>query len=173
VTLLALASACHTRSAADPSQEEKAAQQAEGGDDSSDEDGKDGDGKDDDGKDDGKAGASKDDDTAAHQASPASAGEKESSGKSAAGTAKSDGKDGKDGEIDPDDIEVSTSAQGLLKPGAEDRIREKLGVDKGKGMRSALQKFQREHQLPATGMIDHETVIKLGFEPSDIWERAN
>jgi putative peptidoglycan binding protein len=186
VTLLALGAGCHTRTAADPSQEERAAREVEQGDDetqggdgkgaddeskgSKDSDGKGSDGKGSDGKhSDGKG--------AAHPAAAggsAAGGSKERAAGSATSKPKGDGEGGQghDG-VDPEDIEVSTSPQGLLKPGAEDQVRQKLGVDKGAGMGSALRKFQREHDLPATGMVDHETVIKLGLEPSDIFEKAD
>jgi hypothetical protein len=169
--VLLFASACHTRTAADPSQEEQAAQEVEDGD-QKDDDQKDGDQKDDDQKDADHAKGSKAE--ASSQARSTGDGAKKGSSEaSSSESPKKEKKDGKGDEIDPEDIEVSTSAQGLLKPGAEDRVREKLGVDEGKGMGAALRKFQREHDLPATGMLDHETVIKLGLEPSDIWQQAH
>jgi hypothetical protein len=76
------------------------------------------------------------------------------------------------GSRDPESIPVSTSDQGLLKPGAEKAVIDKLGVKSKDGLRAALQKFQRSHDLPATGMLDHETVKVLGLNPEDIFERA-
>lgn len=76
------------------------------------------------------------------------------------------------GSRDPEDIPVATSTGGLLKPGAEKTVRDKLGVKGKGGMRAALQKFQRSKDLPATGMLDHETARELGLDPDDIFERA-
>jgi hypothetical protein len=60
-----------------------------------------------------------------------------------------------------------------LKPGADEKVREKLGVKgKGEDLRPALQRFQREHDLPATGILDHRTAKELGLEPNDVFERA-
>jgi len=70
-----------------------------------------------------------------------------------------------------EDIDVATSPQGLLQPGALDKVREKLGLSKGEGTDAALRRFQREHDLPATGMLDHETVEKLGLSPDEIFEK--
>jgi hypothetical protein len=75
------------------------------------------------------------------------------------------------GSKDPDEVPVATSAQGLLKPGAEQKVRDRLG-GKGSSLRRALQEFQRSHDLPATGMLDHETVEQLGLNPDEIFERA-
>jgi hypothetical protein len=78
------------------------------------------------------------------------------------------------GSKDPHEVPVSTSPRGLLKPGAEQKVRERLG-SKGKSgsLRQALQQFQRSRDLPATGMLDHETVKELGLDPDDIFERAH
>jgi hypothetical protein len=62
----------------------------------------------------------------------------------------------------------------LLKPGAEQKVRDKLGVKAGGGsLRAALSKFQKEHDLPATGILDQRTAESLGLDPDDIFERAN
>jgi hypothetical protein len=66
--------------------------------------------------------------------------------------------------------EVATSARGLFKPGAEDKVREKLGLKGDASTRGPLQRFQKEHDLPATGMLDHETAKRLGLNPDDIFE---
>jgi murein L,D-transpeptidase YcbB/YkuD len=66
--------------------------------------------------------------------------------------------------------EVATSARGLYKPGAEEKVREKLGINGDSSTRGPLQRFQREHGLPATGMLDHETAKRLGLDPDDIFE---
>jgi hypothetical protein len=166
--VLVLATACfHAKEVADPSQEanaaqqgseeEKAAQEEEKGTGSKDE------------KDSDKTDAPSEKKAAA----PPATSEKRASSDKPSGT--KDGEKGTDGdaedEIDPEDIPVASSPQGLLKPGADDKVREKLGVSKGAGMRKALMKFQREHDLPATGMLDHETVEKLGFDPKDIFQK--
>jgi hypothetical protein len=78
------------------------------------------------------------------------------------------------GEKDPERVPVASSPAGLLKPGAEDKVREKLGVkQKGEDLRPALQRFQRAHDLPATGILDHQTVKELGLDPDDVFERAH
>jgi len=78
-------------------------------------------------------------------------------------------------------IPLATSPSGLLKPGAEKKIQEKLS-DKGVfdekppsgeldgPTREALRRFQREEGLPATGMPDDKTVKKLGLNPADIFK---
>jgi murein L,D-transpeptidase YcbB/YkuD len=68
--------------------------------------------------------------------------------------------------------EVATSARGLFKPGAEEKVRDKLGLSKDASLRAPLQRFQREHGLPATGMLDHETAKRLGLNPDDIFESS-
>lgn len=87
-------------------------------------------------------------------------------------SSESDGDQNDETEPDPEDIEVATSAKGLLEPGAEDKVRERLGVPKGEGYRGALMRFQREHDLPATGILDHETAEALGLNPSEIFASA-
>jgi hypothetical protein len=77
------------------------------------------------------------------------------------------------GSEDPGEVPVASSPGGLLKPGAEQTVRDKLGVKKGGSMRGALQKFQKEHDLPATGILDHRTAEALGLDPDDLFERAS
>ena len=78
------------------------------------------------------------------------------------------------GENDPERVPVASSPAGLLKPGADEKVREKLGVkEKGEDLRPALQRFQREHDLPATGILDHATAKELGLDPDDVFERAH
>jgi len=77
------------------------------------------------------------------------------------------------GEKDPERVPVASLPAGLLKPGAEEKVRRKLGADaKGEGLRPALQRFQREHDLPATGILDHRTAKELGLDPEELFERA-
>jgi putative peptidoglycan binding protein len=157
--VLALGTACfHAKEVADPSQEERATQQGSEEEKSAKEEAGT-DGTDD--KDSEKADAPSEKKAAARP---------EPSTKRAASDKKGDGEQGEDG-IDPEDIPVASSPQGLLKPGADEKVREKLGVPKEGGMRKALMNFQREHDLPATGMLDHETVEKLGLDPKDIFQK--
>ena len=77
------------------------------------------------------------------------------------------------GQKDPERVPVASSPAGLLKPGADEKVRQKLGVKgKGEDLRPALQRFQREHDLPATGILDHRTAKELGLDPDDVFERA-
>ena len=77
------------------------------------------------------------------------------------------------GEKDPEQVPVASSPAGLLKPGAEQKVRDKLGLkEKDEALRPALQRFQREHDLPATGILDHRTAKELGLDPDDVFERA-
>jgi hypothetical protein len=77
------------------------------------------------------------------------------------------------GPKDPKHVPVATSAEGLLAPGAEGKVRAKLGLPaSGPGLRDGLISFQRGHDLPATGVIDHATAQALGLDPGDIFERA-
>lgn len=75
------------------------------------------------------------------------------------------------GGSDAEDIPVATSAQGLLKPGAEDKVRAALGMKQGdRSMRNEIRRFQRQNNLPATGMLDQTTIEKLGLDPDEIFE---
>lgn len=86
---------------------------------------------------------------------------------------------GADGERQ--NISISTSPDALLKPGAAKIIQEKLSKDgdfdgdassdDGRA-RAALAKFQRRHDLPATGIPDDATVRKLGLKPDDIFRNG-
>lgn len=166
VLLLSLCVACtHARTTASPRQEERAAQKAEGGG-----DGRDGsDSSDKDEKSD-ESSAKADEAGSASDGKPArqEGGTKADARKDDA-TPKGDEKD--EDHVAPEDIEVATSPQGLLEPGALDKVRDKLGVAKGESVQGPLRRFQREHDLPATGMLDHETVERLGLSPDEIFER--
>jgi hypothetical protein len=76
----------------------------------------------------------------------------------------------------PDDVPVSTSPAGLLAPGADDKIRDKLAAagfaTDGKSTNEALRRFQKANDLPATGVPDHETVKKLGLDRDEIFRAA-
>ena len=66
-----------------------------------------------------------------------------------------------------------------MKPGALETIQEKLahagalkGDPSGKmdaATQKALVQFQRDHNLPATGVPDDATVGRLGLKPSDVF----
>ncbi len=76
-------------------------------------------------------------------------------------------------------VPLATSPAGLLKPGAERKIQEKLASDgllksEKRGeldepTRAALRRFQDSHDLPATGLPDHETIRRLGLDPNDLF----
>jgi Putative peptidoglycan binding domain len=169
VAPVALALACtHARTAADAQQEERAATEA----------GSEAEPSGDEARGSGSDEAKREDttdeksgtDTPSSGSSGASAAAREGAGK--------DGKDGKergDDASDPaaaKDIDVATAPEALLQPGAGDKVRQKLGLAEGSGsMTAALRRFQREHDLPATGVLDHETVEKLGLSPDEIFEK--
>lgn len=78
------------------------------------------------------------------------------------------------GAEDPGEVPVASSPSGLLKPGAEQKVRDELGVKAGGGsLRQALKKFQKDHDLPATGILDQRTIESLGLDPDDVFERAS
>jgi hypothetical protein len=81
-------------------------------------------------------------------------------------------------------LPVASSPAALLNPGAAKQIRDKLagrgllsptaddnarGLDAGTS--EALLRFQRESDLPATGVPDDATVRKLGLSPDDVFRR--
>jgi hypothetical protein len=83
----------------------------------------------------------------------------------------------------PDAVPVATGPEALLAPGAEEKIRERLSAegfleDDGKGarskgsMREGIRRFQKAHDLPATGVADHATVKGLGLEPDQIFRQG-
>ena len=73
---------------------------------------------------------------------------------------------------------VATSADALLAPGGAEKIRAKLR-DQGflehddDALGTGLRRFQAKHDLPETGMPDHETVAKLGLDPDQIFRKAD
>jgi hypothetical protein len=77
-------------------------------------------------------------------------------------------------------IPVASSPEGLLAPGGEHDIRDKL-VDGGylkkgdetQSTEAGLRKFQKERDLPVTGVADHATVKALGLDPNRIFKHAD
>jgi hypothetical protein len=76
-------------------------------------------------------------------------------------------------------IPVAASPEGLLAPGAESQIRDKLSdggyLDKKNehaSLDAGLRKFQKAHDLPETGIPDHKTVSALGLDPGRIFKHA-
>lgn len=79
-------------------------------------------------------------------------------------------------------VRLSTSPEALLKPGALARIQEKLahegtlkGEPSGKmdaATKKGLEEFQRDHDLPATGIPDDATVGRLGLKPTDVFRQG-
>jgi Putative peptidoglycan binding domain len=73
---------------------------------------------------------------------------------------------------------VVESATALLAPGGDDEIRKKLVADgylkdsDSKSLEGGLRKFQSAKDLPVTGIPDHETVRRLGLDPSKIFRHA-
>ena len=75
-------------------------------------------------------------------------------------------------------VPIATAPEGLLKPGAEDKIRDKLAaggfMDRdGGNMKTGLLRFQQEHDLPATGTPDAETLRKLGLDPDQLLRKSS
>lgn len=77
------------------------------------------------------------------------------------------------------DIRISSSPEALLEPSAARAIQDRLaksgdleGEPSGEldgPTRKALARFQRAHDLPATGAPDDATVRKLGLDPKDVF----
>ena len=78
----------------------------------------------------------------------------------------------------PNATPLAQAPEGLLTPGAEQKIHDKLsagGFMKGDANAStgaALRRFQAAHDLPSTGVPDHETVRRLGLNPDDLFLKA-
>ena len=72
---------------------------------------------------------------------------------------------------------VAARPEGLLKPCAEQKIRDKLSEgglfkEERTSTEAALRRFQSSHDLPTTGIPDHETIRKLGLNPDDVFHKA-
>jgi hypothetical protein len=77
-------------------------------------------------------------------------------------------------------IPVAASPEGLLAPGAEDQIRDKLADggylekgDKQGSLDAGLRKFQKAKDMPVTGIPDHRTIQALGLDPGRIFKHAD
>ncbi|HEY7372565.1 MAG TPA: peptidoglycan-binding domain-containing protein [Polyangia bacterium] len=78
-------------------------------------------------------------------------------------------------------VPLATAPEGLLAPGAEKKIRERLAADgflardadSDAATREGLRRFQRAKDLPATGVADQETVRRLGLDPDEIFRKAS
>ena len=78
----------------------------------------------------------------------------------------------------PKTTPLAQAPEGLLTPGAEQKIHDKLSAggfmkeDANASTAAALRRFQAEHDLPSTGVPDHETVRRLGLNPDDLYRKA-
>ena len=78
----------------------------------------------------------------------------------------------------PKTTPLAQTPEGLLRPGAEQKIHDKLVAgglmkeDANASTEAALRRFQAAHDLPATGVPDHETVRRLGLNPDDLFRKA-
>jgi hypothetical protein len=77
-------------------------------------------------------------------------------------------------------VPVVTAPGDLMKPGAEEKIREKLVAEgclagdakRADAMKEAIRRCQTAHDLPATGVADHATVKALGLDPDRIFRQG-
>jgi hypothetical protein len=78
----------------------------------------------------------------------------------------------------PKTTPLAEAPEGLLTPGAEQKIHDKLSAggfmkeDANASIGAALRRFQAAHDLPSTGVPDHETVRRLGLNPDDLFRKA-
>jgi hypothetical protein len=78
----------------------------------------------------------------------------------------------------PKTTPLAQAPEGLLAPGAEQKIHEKLSAggfmkdDANASTGTALRRFQAAHDLPSTGVPDHETVRRLGLNPDELFRKA-
>src|SRR5450759_2597589 len=78
----------------------------------------------------------------------------------------------------PKTTPLAQAPEGLLTPGAEQKIHDKLSAggfmkeDADASTGAALRRFQATHDLPSTGVPDHETVRRLGLNPDDLFRKA-
>ena len=78
-------------------------------------------------------------------------------------------------------VPLATAPGGLLAPGAEEKIREKLAAEgclgddakrSGGALSDGLSRCQKAHDLPATGMPDDATIKALGLNPDQIFRHG-
>lgn len=78
-------------------------------------------------------------------------------------------------------VPLATAPGGLLAPGAEQKIREKLAAEgcldddakrSGGALSEGLRRCQSAHDLPATGMPDDATIKALGLDPGQIFRHG-
>lgn len=122
-------------------------------------------------------------------------GEGRSASPSSGGTGRSNADDGKDsGESGTPPrtserkgdtpVPIASSPERLLQPGAVTSIRDKLeangyvrepgsGDDLDGSTRDAIRAFQRDRDLPATGVPDDETIRKLGLDPARVFRNSD
>jgi len=78
----------------------------------------------------------------------------------------------------PKTTPLAQAPEGLLTPGAEQKIHDKLSAggfmkeDANASTEAALRRFQAAHDLPSTGVPDHETIRRLGLNPDDLFRKA-
>ena len=78
----------------------------------------------------------------------------------------------------PKTTPLAQAPEGLLTPGAEQKIHDKLSAggfvkeDENASTGAALRRFQAAHDLPSTGAPDHETVRRLGLNPDDLFRKS-
>jgi hypothetical protein len=72
---------------------------------------------------------------------------------------------------------VGTTPESIVKNDGMKRIQKELGVSQSGELdektRNALEKFQRKHELAATGLPDLETVEKLGLDTNDVFQSGS
>jgi peptidoglycan hydrolase-like protein with peptidoglycan-binding domain len=83
----------------------------------------------------------------------------------------------------PGEPPIAATPQGLLQPGAGERIQEAL--EKGGYLQhhrtgqldeptsAALRRYQQDHALAATGAPDRETLQKLGLDPDQVLRKSS
>jgi hypothetical protein len=84
-------------------------------------------------------------------------------------------------DADRNGIPLATAPAGLLAPGAEEKIRDRLVAEgfladdakrSDAAMSEGLRRFQRARDLPATGVPDDKTVKDLGLDPGEIFRHG-
>jgi len=81
---------------------------------------------------------------------------------------------------DRNGVPLATAPGGLLVPGAEKKLRERLvgegcladDAKRSDAMSEGIRRCQAAHDLPATGIADHATVKALGLAPDQIFRQG-